>query len=517
MRGFHSTMALASSLAIAGALAVTAPGDIGRAQQPPARPNIVFLLADDLGYAEVGFTGGTEIKTPNVDALASTGTRLAQHYAQPVCTPTRAALMTGRYPMRHGLQIGVVRPWSQFGLPLEERTLPQALRDVGYRTALVGKWHLGHFDRRYLPTARGFDLQYGLYNGAIDYYTHERDGGHDWHRNDRASYDEGYATHLLAKEAVRIIKESDGKQPLFLDVAFNAPHQPLQVPDSYMAPYAHLPGPRKTYAGMVAVMDEAIGQIVAALDEKGMRDNTIIVFSSDNGGLLPGVLSSNGQFRDGKGSLYEGGVRVAAFAAWKGHITAGATVNQPIHVVDWYPTLLKLAGAKVDQSLALDGRDVWPTITQGKPTPHDVIVHNATPESGAIRVGDWKLVLNGSIVIDEGGGGRNAGARRAPATSVVGGVGPGGRTQGLSAESLGGRPQVESGRAVPGQNTVELFNIADDPYEKVNLAETFPDKVRELRATYDAIAATAVPPKAEPFPTEFKAPKVYGEPEGDVK
>ncbi len=169
----------------------------GAAQAP--RPNIVYLLADDLGYADVGFNGGKEIKTPNIDKLAASGARLDQFYVQPLCSPTRAALMTGRYPMRYGLQVGVVRPWADYGLPLDERTLPQALKEAGYVTAIIGKWHLGHVEPAYLPTRRGFDVQYGHYNGALDYFTHQRDGGHDWHRNDKASYDEGYSTHLIGK------------------------------------------------------------------------------------------------------------------------------------------------------------------------------------------------------------------------------------------------------------------------------------------------------------------------------
>ena len=180
-----------------------------RAADPPApRPNVVYFLADDLGWGDVGWHGG-EIKTPNLDRLAAAGAKLEQFYVQPVCSPTRAAIMTGRYPMRHGLQVGVVRPWAQYGLPLAERTLPQALHEAGYETAIVGKWHLGHFQPDYLPTRRGFEHQYGHYNGALDYFTHIRDDGFDWHRDDRVNRDEGYTTHLLAKEAVRLVESHD--------------------------------------------------------------------------------------------------------------------------------------------------------------------------------------------------------------------------------------------------------------------------------------------------------------------
>lgn len=439
----------------------------------PSKPNIVVILADDLGFADVGFNGGREIQTPNIDKLAAAGARLDQFYVQPVCSPTRAALMTGRYPMRHGLQVGVVRPWAQYGLPLEERTLAQALKEAGYATAITGKWHLGHFQPAYLPTRRGFDFQYGHYNGALDYFTHERDGGHDWHRNDKASYDEGYSTHLLAKEAVQFIQSNgqDSRRPFFLYVPFNAVHAPHQVPDKYKTPYAQLPEPRRTYAGMLAAMDEAIGQILTALDEKGLRQNTLIVFSSDNGGPAPGRVTDNGPLRAQKGTLYEGGVRVAACIAWAGQIKAGSVVKAQLHIVDLYPTLLRLAGASLQQKLPLDGRDAWAAITQGKASPHEEILLNTTPNTGALRVGDWKLVLNGKVAAAEGDGAEDS----------------------------------------PVEKSVELFNLASDPYEKQNLAAQQPNKVKELRARYDKLAAQAVPPKQKPKAPDFKSPKVWGE------
>src|ERR1700733_5552742 len=226
----------------------------GRAEEKTQQPNIVYFLADALGWADVGWHG-KEIQTPNLDKLAQGGARLEQFYVQPVCSPTRAALMTGRYPMRHGLQVGVVRPWAQYGLPLEERTLAQGLKEAGYTTAICGKWHLGHFQRAYLPTQRGFDHQYGHYNGALDYFTHIRDDGFDWHRDDKVCRDEGYSTHLLAREAVRLVAAQEKDKPLFLYVPFNAVHAPLQVPAKYKEAYAKLPEPRRTYAGMTAAMD----------------------------------------------------------------------------------------------------------------------------------------------------------------------------------------------------------------------------------------------------------------------
>ena len=436
------------------------------------QPNIVVIVADDLGWGDVGWHE-SQIKTPHLDALANRGARLEAHYVQPVCSPTRAALMTGRYPIRHGLQTGVVRPWAQYGLPLEEQTLAEGLKSAGYATAIVGKWHLGHFKPEYLPTRRGFDHQYGHYNGAIDYNTHIRDGAFDWHKDDVANHDEGYSTHLIAKESVRIVETYAGKKPFFLYVPFNAVHSPHQVPDNYTKGYENLKGDRRIYAGMLTAMDEAIGKIVDAVDKAGVRDNTLFVFTSDNGGPQPGVVTSNGKLRAGKGTHYEGGVRVAAFATWDGKIKEGSMVNEPMHVTDWYPTLLKLAGAKVEQRLPLDGIDVWPTIVDGKPSPHQEILINATPHSGAIRAGNWKLVVNGKMA--------NAGF------------------------------DGEAVKDAPNALSLELFDLSKDPYERTNLAESENAKASELKQKWLAYRDQAVPPRIQPKPKNFRTPKVWGE------
>ncbi|MDB5295253.1 MAG: atsA 16, partial [Phycisphaerales bacterium] len=364
----------AARLLIAALSLALAPAATARAAEPaPARPNVVFLLADDLGSHDVGWRGSA-IKTPNLDKLAAAGARLEQFYVQPVCSPTRGALMTGRYPFRLGLQTGVVRPWADYGLPLAERTLPQAMKEAGYETAVVGKWHLGHAAPEYLPTRRGFDHQYGHYNGALDYFTHVRDGGFDWHKDDQVNHDEGYSTELVGREAARLIRERDKAKPLFLYVPFNGVHAPYQVPPEYAARYPQFQNRRKTYAGMVTAVDDAVGVIVKAIEDQKLGADTLIVFSSDNGGPQPGRITSNGPFRAGKGTLYEGGVRTCAFATWPGKIKAGSAVDAPLHMVDWYPTLLKLAGAKAEQPLPIDGRDLWPALTAGAPSPHDEIV-----------------------------------------------------------------------------------------------------------------------------------------------
>lgn len=454
----------AAVLAIVSATSVVA--------QDSKQPNIVFIVADDLGWGDVGWHG-SEIKTPHLDALASRGAKLEAHYVQPVCTPTRAALMTGRYPIRHGLQTGVVRPWAQYGLPLEEQTLAEGLKSAGYATAIIGKWHLGHFKPEYLPTRRGFDHQYGHYNGAIDYNSHDRDGGFDWHRDDVACRDEGYSTHLIANESVRIVEQYAGKKPFFLYVPFNAVHSPHQVPESYTKAYQNLKGERRIYSGMLTALDEAVGKIVDAVDKAGVRDNTLFVFTSDNGGPQPGVVTSNGKLRAGKATHYEGGVRVAAFATWDEKIKKGSIVNEPLHVADWYPTLLHLAGAKVQQRLPLDGLNVWSTIVDGKPSPHQEILVNATPYSGAIRVSNWKLVVNGKLA-----------------------------SAGFDGESV-----EDSNKPL----SLELFDLSNDPYELTNLAESKQEKADELKRKWLAYRDQAAPPKSRPKSESFHTPKVWGE------
>ncbi|MEA2709424.1 MAG: arylsulfatase [Phycisphaerales bacterium] len=480
-------MRYASGFAVFIVLLMSTATCVAADATPSARPNILFIIADDMGYADVGFNGGKEIKTPNIDSIAAAGARLEQFYAQPVCSPTRAALMTGRYPMRYGFQTGVVRPHADYGVPLDERFLPAALKEAGYATAICGKWHLGHVTPDYLPTHRGFDRQYGHYNGAIDYFSHIRDGGLDWHRDDKALREEGYSTALLAAEATKIITSHDGKKPFFLYVPFNAVHAPHQVPDRYKEPYAALSEPRRTYAGMLAAMDEGVGKILAALDEKKLRDDTLIIFTSDNGGPGPGRVTDNGPLRAGKGTVYEGGVRVAACVAWQGKIPAGSNVKQPVHMVDFYPTLLNLAGVSLEQKLPLDGKDAWATIAKGAASPHEEILLNASPFNGAIRMGDWKLVLNG-------GQRDNEDAPEAPAAPT---------------ENAPRRKQRK--QAAAAGDEVELFNLAEDVSEKHNLAEKNPEKVKELRARYDAFAKQAVPPKSKPKPPDFKSPAVWGE------
>jgi arylsulfatase A-like enzyme len=426
------------------------------------KPNIVYIVADDLGWKDVGFHG-SDIKTPNIDRLAETGARLEQFYAQPMCTPTRAALMTGRYPFRYGLQTAVIPSGHTYGLATDEWLLPQTLKEAGYETAIIGKWHLGHADRKYWPRQRGFDYQYGPLIGEIDYFTHEQHGVLDWYRNNKPLKERGYSTTLIGNEAVKFITAHDPAVPLYLYLTFNAPHTPYQAPQAYLDRYQNIADPsRRAYAAMITAMDDEIGRVVAALEKKGMRDNTLIIFQSDNGGTRNAMFAGegdmskikipcdNGPYRDGKGSLYEGGTRVVAFANWPGHIKAGSTVDAMIHVVDMYPTLAGLAGAPLGKSKPLDGLNVWPAISEGKPSPRTEIVYNVEPFRAGIRDGDWKLIW------------------RTPLPAAI-----------------------------------ELYNIAQDPSEKNDVAAANPDQVAALQKRANELAGTMAKPLL--LQTEFGA------------
>ena len=377
-------------------------------------PNIIVILADDLGNADLGYRG-SDIKTPNIDALAKGGVQLESFHAMPVCTPARAALMTGRYPMRYGLQTLVIFPNHTYGLPTDERTLPQALKEAGYQTAMVGKWHLGHADQKYWPQNRGFDHFYGNLVGEVDYFTKMRGGLVDWQRDGKFFQEKTYYLPLIGDEAVRMIDKQDKNKPFLLYFASLAPHAPYQAQKADEDRYAStIKDPtRRTYAAMITSVDDQVGRIVAALDQRGLRENTLIIFSSDNGGPRNAVVASgahskeeraasgvnqaslpasNGDLRGGKGSLYEGGVRVPTIFNWPAQLKP-RVVNEPLHMVDVMPTVLALAGAKANPAdKPFDGKDIWATVAEGKPSPHEDILVNVEAFRGAIIKGNWKLV-----------------------------------------------------------------------------------------------------------------------------
>ncbi|MBS0192039.1 MAG: arylsulfatase [Phycisphaerales bacterium] len=420
----------------------------------PARPNIVYIVADDLGWKDVGFNGATDIKTPNIDALAAGGAVFRQFYVQPMCTPTRAALMTGRYPFRYGLQCAVIPATSTYGLNLDEWLLPQSLKETGYDTAIIGKWHLGHADKKFWPKQRGFDYQYGAMIGELDYYTHGDKGVLDWFRDNEPVREEGYTTTLLGNDAVRYIEKHSKSTPFFMYLAFNAPHTPYQAPKEYVDRFPSIEDPtRRTYAGMVSCLDDQVGRVVEALKAAGIRDNTLIVFHSDNGGtrsaMFAGVMADmanvkipcdNGPYREGKGTLLEGGVRVCALANWPGKIAPGTRENV-VHITDMYPTIAGLTGASTAKCKPLDGVDAWGVLAQDTPSGRKDFVYNIEPFRAAVRDGDWKLIWRTLL-----------------------------------------------------PSSVDLYNIKDDPSETKNLAAQYPERVAAMQKRIEELAKQAEKP-----------------------
>ena len=413
----------------------------GRAAAAPKtrKPNFLVIVADDLGWADVGYHG-SKIETPHIDRLAKTGIRLEQHYVQPMCSPTRAALLSGRYPSR----FGCLAATNNRVFPPGTETLASALKSVGYETCITGKWHLGS-KPEWGPNHYGFDHAHGSLAGGVTPYTHLYKKGaysRTWHRNGKLMDEEGHVTDLIAREAVRWI-EGPRKTPWLLYVPFTAVHVPINEPERWVKHYDGKIEDEsyKLYAADCTHMDHCIGQMLAALARTGQREDTLVIFFSDNGsfrgwrpsGKYPGThramskLGSNLPLRGYKSTLYEGGIRVPAVANWPGVLEAGE-MAPPVHCVDWMPTLGGLAGYEQEEDLAWDGRDIWPLLTRkvARPEPRDLYWKFVRGRL-AVRRGDWKLI-------------------------------------------------VRKGK------TDELFDLAADPCEKRNLAKQHPDRVAALKA-----------------------------------
>ncbi len=352
------------------------------------KPNIVFILVDDVGWNDVGYNG-SEISTPNIDALAASGVKLERSYVFPICSPTRAALMTGQNPLKYGVD----SPMALDGtLPLNLTLLPEHLKKAGYDTWLLGKWHLGHKAEASRPNARGFDYSYGLLNGWIDHYTHVFNGGLDWQRNGTTVREEGHATALLTKDAIRLLKGHDDDNPFFLYMAYNAPHTPLQLIYGVAKTYPEIEDlDRRVYAEMMTDLDMHIGQLVGELESQDMLNNTLIIFMSDNGGDRAGLGSDNTPLRGGKGRGFEGGLRTPALVSWQGELESNQTLNAPVFIQNWAPTLLDAAG--VDYSKAeFDGASHWPLITGAIDTAASEVVAMGMPQSRAVMSWPYKYV-----------------------------------------------------------------------------------------------------------------------------
>ena len=358
------------------------------ASEPAAnQTNVLVLLADDLGWGDVSFHGG-KADTTNINKLAEQGVRLNRFYAFPACSPARAALLTGRFPQRFGIS-GPVRPRDE-GLPIDETVLAAAFQKAGYQTSLIGKWHLGQSSTRGAhPMQRGFDHFYGFMDASIDYYAHTAGRGKaDWQRDGVQVVEKGYSTDLLSAEAVRQIKDSKRGKPFCMVVSFNAPHTPLQAPQELIAKYKQMGQNEATYAAMIESMDIGIGQMLDAIDDRGIADNTIVVFASDNGAGRGGV---NSPFRGRKRDVYEGGIHVPCVIRYPDKIKAGSQSEQLTAIHDLFPTLATACGisTKTVTNRPLDGRDLWSSFVDGTTVDRGLVIAES---DYAIFQNNWKLV-----------------------------------------------------------------------------------------------------------------------------
>ena len=405
-------------------LAVIAVSILASAQVTAAeRPNVVVIVADDLGWADVGYHGGN-IDTPSLDRLAEQGVQLNRFYTTPICSPTRAALMTGRDPMRLGVAYGVIMPWDNIGVNPAEHFMPESFGAAGYQTAMVGKWHLGHAQMTYHPNERGFEHFYGHLHTEVGFYPPFANvGGKDFQVNGVTADDEGYETYLLADEVSRYIRERDTQKPFFIYMPFIAPHTPLDAPAELQEKYkdidTDLPPARSNqtdstrriskmlmresarpmYAAVVDGMDQAIGQVLNTLDEEGLSDNTIVLFFSDNGGAAYSYGGAdNAPLRGGKGETFEGGIRVVSLMRWPEKLQGGQIFDQVMTVMDVFPTLADAAGVDALNTFEFDGSSLWPSISEGTThTREDMIMFaSEIPIYGSFKLtafdNTWKLV-----------------------------------------------------------------------------------------------------------------------------
>ncbi|MFT7526519.1 MAG: arylsulfatase B [Arenicella sp.] len=426
------------------------------------KPNIVVIVADDLGWADVGYHGGN-IDTPSLDRLAHEGAQFDRFYTTPICSPTRAALMTGRDPMRLGVAYAVIMPWTNNGVHPDEHFMPQSFLAAGYQTAMVGKWHLGHSQEPYHPNQRGFEHFYGHLHTETGYYPpFGVQGGRDFQVNGKTIDPQGYETFLMADEASRWIRQRDKDKPFFMYIPFIAPHTPLDAPDDLKKQYKDIEfdreparspsddthraskllfreGARPMFAAVVDAMDQAIGRVLDTLDEQGLADNTIVLFFSDNGGAVYATGGAyNVPLRGGKGETFEGGIRVVSSIRWPAKIAAGSNIKSIMSVMDVFPTLAAAAEVKPLNTREMDGRNMLDAVVENKhiPLKKNLMFTSETPIRGSFSFTafneEWKLVQQ----IKQGF---------------------------LSADVIN-----------------YLFKIGDDPYEYNNLAGAHPKKVAEL-------------------------------------
>lgn len=461
---------------------------VGRASQADtkpagARPNIVFVLADDMGWAQPGFNGGNPELTPHIDRLASEGMRLNEFYTHSVCAPTRAAFLTGRYAFRtwsdwrsedfgkpsYLAKLGLKLAYNDRGEPARrihaldtgERTIAEALRDAGYFTSLIGKWHLGEWLPEHLPMGQGFEHQYGHYAWGIDYFTKTivhnapaRFAVYDWHRNQKPVQEDGYSTDLFAAEAERVIaSRKNDKRPFFMYVAFNAVHGPLNPPPGFDGDRND---PMAIRHAMLKSLDTAVGRISRAIDDNGFRNNTLLIFANDNGPVLEEMSKP---FRGTKNTTYEGGVRQPAIVRWPGHTEPKSAKSGLMFVTDFFPTFITLAGGTHKQERKIDGIDMTSMLFEGLESNRTEIIYDVagSVRLPTIRSGDFKLMGDA------------------------------------------------------------LYNIKVDPYETTNIAKQHPKLVAKLAARVTAVGKERPPLGDKPLLMDPPLPYVYGlEEQADV-
>jgi len=363
------------------------------------RPNIIYIMADDMGYADLSCYGRKDYQTPNLDKLASQGLKFINAYAgAPLCTPTRASFMTGRYPAR--TPVGLIEPLtgssldSAVGLTPDQTSLPTLLKKNGYETFLVGKWHLG-FLPSHSPNKNGFDEFFGYHGGGLDYISHTDPNGHnDLYENEEPISKDGYMTDLIMEKAINVLKRKHDK-PFFLNVMFSAPHWPWQKPGDKVYPSTvtgwREGGSKEIFAAMMKSMDDAVGTILKTLDEMQLSSNTIVIFTSDNGGEK---FSDMGVYSGRKPILKEGGIKVPAFIRWPGKIPANAVTTQAAITMDWTATILSQAKTKADPKFPLDGIDLMPVCTGEKKNIERVFYWRVFQrnQQNAMRNGNWKYL-----------------------------------------------------------------------------------------------------------------------------
>ncbi len=450
-----------SFLEIAGpaSLALTSAGAMPSWSKQSSKPNILILYSDDQGYGDLSCFSATDVSTPYLDSLAESGVRLDHWYSNaPVCSPSRASLLTGRYPNRTGLKGNAHRGLNDLGINSSEITIAELLKPLGYKTGAFGKWHVGSMeDCR--PNAQGFDEFYGFLSGCIDYYSHIMYWGqgkdnypyHDLWKNNEEVWENGqYVMDRITDEATHFIRDNQ-QGPFLAYVAFNSPHYPMHAPQEYFERFAHIEDPqRRTQAAMVSKLDDCVGRILNELDRLGIRENTLIYFQSDNG---PSVEQRNllddsnqkyhggssGPFRGHKGSLFEGGVRVPAIMSWPGVVPEGRVCKEICITMDIFPTIAKLTGAELPQDRKIDGIDIFPVVTQNARSPHTAL-HWKMGDQRSVIDGDWKMVLNGRADF----------------------------------EPSGADPEF-------------LCNLTEDPCETTNLWEKNPEIVKKLKQKIEAM------------------------------